>query len=63
MQEYFKYELDTLVDLLAIETARYTKMIAAGLNQGHDYLRCRETISILQAVIWAKTKKNIPRAA
>ena len=63
MQEFFKYELHTLLDLLAIETSNYTKLIAAGITSGPDYMQAKMQINILQEVIFQKTKKDSTKAA
>ena len=60
MQEYCKYELPTLVDLLAKETSVYTKMIAAGINGGDDFNKCKSQINKIQAAIfWKKQRYRI----
>ena len=60
MQDFCKYELPALIDLLAKETSNYTKMIAAGITNGEDYNRVKIQINKIQAAIfWKKQKERL----
>jgi hypothetical protein len=55
MHDYNKLELQTLIDLLAKHTSKYTRLMACGIFSGEDFAQCKHTLAeILDAV---KAKK------
>ena len=54
MTDYSNLELSELVDMLAEHTANYTKMLAEGLNNGNDFIECKERIKLIQSAIQHK---------
>jgi hypothetical protein len=59
MQDYSRYELHTLVDILAMQTSEYTQMMAVGIHDGRTFHECRRMIDKIQAAIWKKHKPGI----
>ena len=60
MQNYRKYELHTLIDVLADETSRYTKMKAANIISGEEFEPARDLLWIFsQPYAGKKMRKGI----
>lgn len=51
MQNHRLEELETLMEQLAKETERFTKMLYAGFNTAEEFVECEDRIRQLQADI------------